>query len=84
MRRKPNFDEAVVDMTRREVIFCGAASFGLASLGRSATAIASTPMAKPTGQAPVIFRAGDCFIMKPGYTGTWRTIQTARKVWGTA
>jgi uncharacterized cupin superfamily protein len=36
------------------------------------------------GQAPVTFRAGNCFIMKPGYTGTWRTIQTARKVWVTA
>ena len=36
------------------------------------------------GQAPVTYRAGDCFIMKPGYTGTWRTIETARKVWVTA
>jgi uncharacterized protein len=36
------------------------------------------------GQAPVTYRAGDCFVMKPGYTGTWRTIETARKIWVTA
>jgi uncharacterized cupin superfamily protein len=36
------------------------------------------------GQPPVTYRAGDCFIMKPGYTGTWRTIETVRKVWVTA
>ncbi|ADX45663.1 cupin domain-containing protein [Paracidovorax avenae] len=33
------------------------------------------------GHGPKIFRAGDCFIMKPGYVGTWRTIETVRKVW---
>ncbi len=33
------------------------------------------------GEAPVTYRAGDCFIMKPGYVGTWRTIETVRKVW---
>ena len=33
------------------------------------------------GQPPVTYRAGDCFIMKPGYTGTWRTLETVRKVW---
>jgi uncharacterized cupin superfamily protein len=32
----------------------------------------------------VRYKAGDCFIMKPGYTGTWRTIDTVRKVWITA
>lgn len=36
------------------------------------------------GHAPVTYRAGDCFIMKPGYVGTWRTIETVRKVWVTA
>ena len=36
------------------------------------------------GCEPVRYRAGDCFIMKPGYTGTWRTIETVRKVWVTA
>ena len=36
------------------------------------------------GRAPATYRAGDCFIMKPGYTGTWRTIDTVRKVWITA
>lgn len=33
------------------------------------------------GHAPVTYRAGDCFIMKPGYLGTWRTLETVRKVW---
>ncbi|SFD95593.1 cupin domain-containing protein [Paracidovorax konjaci] len=33
------------------------------------------------GQEPRIFKAGDCFVMKPGYVGTWRTIETVRKVW---
>jgi uncharacterized cupin superfamily protein len=36
------------------------------------------------GHPPVTYGAGDCFIMKPGYTGTWRTIETVRKVWVTA
>ena len=36
------------------------------------------------GKAPLIYKAGDCFIMKPGYVGTWRTIETVRKVWVTA
>lgn len=33
------------------------------------------------GHAPVTYAAGDCFIMKPGYIGTWRTIETMRKMW---
>ena len=36
------------------------------------------------GCEPVRYRAGDCFIMKPGYIGTWRTIESVRKVWVTA
>jgi uncharacterized cupin superfamily protein len=36
------------------------------------------------GHAPLTYKAGDCFIMKPGYVGTWRTIETVRKVWITA
>lgn len=34
------------------------------------------------GQPTLTYRAGDCFIMKPGYIGTWRTIETVRKVLG--
>lgn len=33
-----------------------------------------------TGKEPVTYRAGDSFIMKPGFTGTWRTIETVRKI----
>jgi len=27
------------------------------------------------------FRAGDSFVMKPGFVGIWRTIETVRKVY---
>ena len=36
------------------------------------------------GKLPITVRAGDYFILKPGYLGTWRTIETIRKVWVTA
>ena len=29
------------------------------------------------------FRAGDSFILKPGFRGTWRTIETVRKMYVT-
>ena len=33
------------------------------------------------GKAPVAYRAGDSFIMKPGFKGIWRTIETVRKIY---
>lgn len=33
------------------------------------------------GQAPVTFRGGDSFIMKPGFRGVWKTIETVRKIY---
>lgn len=27
------------------------------------------------------FRAGDSFVMKPGFVGVWRTIETVRKIY---
>lgn len=27
------------------------------------------------------FRAGDSFVMKPGFVGTWRTVATVRKIY---
>ena len=33
------------------------------------------------GQAPVTYRKGDSFIMKPGYRGVWKTIETVRKIY---
>jgi uncharacterized protein len=33
------------------------------------------------GGEPVTFRAGDTFVMKPGFVGTWRTIETVRKIY---
>jgi uncharacterized cupin superfamily protein len=37
----------------------------------------------PDGGAPVIYRAGDSFVMKPGFTGVWKTIETVRKIYVT-
>lgn len=35
------------------------------------------------GKEPVIYRAGDSFVMKPGYVGIWKTIETVRKIFVT-
>jgi uncharacterized cupin superfamily protein len=35
------------------------------------------------GGEPVTYRAGDSFLMKPGFVGTWRTIETVRKIYVT-
>ncbi|KFI25317.1 cupin domain-containing protein [Paenirhodobacter enshiensis] len=32
------------------------------------------------GGETLTFRAGDSFVMKPGFTGTWRTVETLRKI----
>lgn len=37
----------------------------------------------PDGGAPLTFRAGDSFVMKPGFTGVWKTIETVRKIYVT-
>ena len=37
----------------------------------------------PDGGAPVTYRAGDSFIMKPGFTGVWKTVETVRKIYVT-
>jgi len=33
------------------------------------------------GKKPVVMRAGDAFITRPGFTGVWRCIETTRKIW---
>ncbi|MFB9983937.1 cupin domain-containing protein [Mesorhizobium kowhaii] len=35
------------------------------------------------GGKTVTYRAGDSFVMKPGFTGIWRTIETVRKIYVT-
>jgi uncharacterized cupin superfamily protein len=35
----------------------------------------------PDGGEPVRYEAGDSFVMKPGLTGVWRTIETVRKIY---
>ncbi|MBB4008718.1 cupin domain-containing protein [Allorhizobium taibaishanense] len=37
----------------------------------------------PDGGEPVIYRAGDHFIMKPGFVGVWKTIETVKKIYVT-
>jgi len=32
------------------------------------------------GKEPLVFRAGDTFVMKPGFTGIWKTIEDFRKI----
>lgn len=33
------------------------------------------------GGTPRRFRAGDTFVLRPGFVGTWETIETVRKLW---
>ena len=35
------------------------------------------------GRSPVTYRAGDSFVMKPGFVGIWRTVETVRKIYVT-
>ena len=34
-----------------------------------------------TGGETRTYRAGDSFVMKPGFVGVWRTIETVRKIY---
>ncbi|MFV0409028.1 MAG: cupin domain-containing protein [Paracoccus sp. (in: a-proteobacteria)] len=36
---------------------------------------------KEEGGETRIFRAGDSFVMKPGFRGEWKTIETVRKIY---
>lgn len=33
------------------------------------------------GQPPVTYAKGDSFVMKPGFVGVWKTIETVRKIY---
>ena len=33
------------------------------------------------GGEATVYRAGDAFVMKPGFVGTWRTIETVKKIY---
>lgn len=37
----------------------------------------------PDDGKPETYRAGDSFVMKPGFTGIWKTIETVRKIYVT-
>ncbi|MES1955034.1 cupin domain-containing protein [Salinisphaera hydrothermalis] len=34
-----------------------------------------------TGGETTTYRAGDSFILKPGFTGVWKTLETVRKIY---
>jgi peptide/nickel transport system substrate-binding protein len=56
MKRTHNTGDAPMgNLTRRDAVFAGAASFALASLGVAESAHAAGPAAKPTGQAILAF-----------------------------
>ncbi|WP_217214650.1 cupin domain-containing protein [Streptomyces sp. AC550_RSS872] len=35
----------------------------------------------PDSGEPVVYKAGDSFVMKPGFVGVWKTIETVRKIY---
>ncbi|THK35533.1 cupin domain-containing protein [Ensifer sp. MPMI2T] len=35
----------------------------------------------PENGEPVVYRSGDSFVMKPGFVGVWKTIETVRKIY---
>ena len=37
----------------------------------------------PEGGEPVVYSAGDSFVMKPGFVGVWKTVKTVRKIYVT-
>lgn len=37
----------------------------------------------PEDGEPIVYRAGDSFVMKPGFVGIWKTIETVRKIYVT-
>ena len=37
----------------------------------------------PEGGQPVVYKGGDSFVMKPGFVGIWKTIETVRKIYVT-
>ena len=37
----------------------------------------------PDDGEPMLYKAGDSFVMKPGFTGIWKTIETVRKIYVT-
>lgn len=35
----------------------------------------------PEGGTPIRYNAGDSFVLKPGFVGVWKTIETVRKLY---
>jgi peptide/nickel transport system substrate-binding protein len=64
MKRTPNLDETVAEMTRRDALFAGAAAFAFGALGLTGTARAATPAGKPAGQAIIGF-SQEVTVMHP-------------------
>lgn len=37
----------------------------------------------PENGEPVVYKSGDSFVMKPGFVGIWKTMETVRKIYVT-
>ncbi|WP_331377075.1 cupin domain-containing protein [Sinorhizobium chiapasense] len=37
----------------------------------------------PENGEPVVYKSGNSFVMKPGFVGIWKTIETVRKIYVT-
>lgn len=35
----------------------------------------------PDGGQPVLYRTGESYVLKPGFTGIWRAVKTSRKLY---
>lgn len=47
------------------------------------TILSGTIILTEEGGAARRFTAGDTFVMRPGFVGTWETVETVRKLWVT-
>lgn len=43
------------------------------------TILSGVSIVTPEGGAPVTLKAGDSFVLRPGFTGVWDVVETTRK-----
>ncbi|MBB3163283.1 cupin domain-containing protein [Rhizobium laguerreae] len=86
----PSFKTWAQDVARDELIHTGVweATPGLTRSVKGETfefchIIEGVVEITPDGGEPVTYKAGDSFVMKPGFIGTWRTVETVRKIYVT-
>jgi uncharacterized cupin superfamily protein len=86
----PSFKSWAQDVARGEMIHTGVweATPGLTHSVKGETfefchILQGVVEITPVGGEPVTYKAGDSFVMKPGFVGTWRTVETVRKIYVT-